>query len=112
MSQQDDRRHHPRVKRIQLAQLSRFDEEGLRADLATGRTLNISRGGIRLELHHALPLRSLLNLSLTLGDTILDVDGKVTYLEAIDDERIAMGVEFVDLTPEGQKLIDEFLTED
>ena len=108
----EDRRTHPRIDRIQLAQMSRFDEDGNRADLATGRTLNISRGGIRLELHHTLPLRSRLKLSLVLGEEILDVDGKVTYLEAIDDERVAMGIAFIDLPEASQELIGAFLDED
>lgn len=107
----EDRRNHPRIDRIQLAQMSRFDENGARADLATGRTLNISRGGIRLELHYALPLRSRVKLSLVLDDQILDVDGSVTYLEALDDERVAMGIKFVDIPADGQALIEQFLDE-
>jgi len=68
MSDHDDRRNHPRIEKCQLVQVSRFDEEGFRADLATGRTLNISRGGLRLELVHPLPLRSEVSLSLALGN--------------------------------------------
>ncbi len=104
-----ERRSHPRIEKIHLVQLSRFDEEGFRADLATGRTLNISHGGLRLELHHALPLRSLVCLSLALGDEILEVDGRVSYLEVLDDERNAIGIEFIELTPAEQQRIDAFL---
>ncbi|NJL29943.1 MAG: PilZ domain-containing protein [Thermoanaerobaculia bacterium] len=104
-----DRRNEPRVGKVQLVQITRFDEEGFHADIATGRTLNVSRGGIRLELHHALPLRSVVNLSVLLGEDILEVTGKVVYLEAIDDERCAMGVAFGDLSPTQVQQIERYL---
>lgn len=89
-----------RVAQIQLVQVSRFDEEGFRADLATGRTINISRGGLRLELHHPLPLRSEVELDLALEDGLVHVSGTVVYLEVIDEERCFMGIAFKNLSPE------------
>lgn len=89
-------RRYPRVKKLNLVQVSRFNEEGFRADLATGRTLDISRGGMRLELHHPLPLRSIVGVTLALDNEIVEVQGKVVYLEEIDDERCAMGIEFTE----------------
>lgn len=105
----DDRRHDPRIAKFQLVQVTRFNEEGFRADLATGRTLNISRGGLRLELLHPLPLRSEVTLSLALGNDIVDVHGRVTYLESLDDERSAMGIQFLDLSAEDARRIDAYL---
>ncbi|MEM7517278.1 MAG: PilZ domain-containing protein, partial [Planctomycetota bacterium] len=84
------RRIDTRVEKVQLVQISRFDEEGFRADLATGRTVNISRGGLRLELHHPLPLRSKVELDLALEDGLVQVSGTVVYLEVIDEERCFM----------------------
>ncbi|RMH17414.1 MAG: hypothetical protein D6696_15805 [Acidobacteria bacterium] len=105
----EERRRGVRIKKIQLVQISRFDEEGFHADLATGRTLNLSRGGMRLELGHSLPLRSLVNVSVALGDEILELTGKVIYLEVIDDERNAMGIAFTDLAPEVQRKLDQIV---
>lgn len=102
----DNERHHPRIKDLNLVQISRFNEEGFRADLATGRTLDISHGGIRLELYHALPLRTVVALTLALEDDLIDVRGKVVYLEEIDDERCAMGIQFLDMTEESRLLLD------
>lgn len=106
-----ERRAAPRVDRIQLVEVSRFDKEGLYADLATGRTLNLSRSGARLEFHHSLPLRSTVELSIVLGDEVVQVTGRVVYLEAIDDERTAMGVTFTELPPGAREALDEFLAE-
>ena len=104
-----ERRQDPRIDKIHLVQVSRFDEEGFRADLATGRTTNISRSGIRLELYHPLPLRSKVSLNLVLGEQILDVSGLVVYLEDLGDERCCMGIRFMDLDEETQVLLDEYV---
>ena len=104
-------RAHPRIKSLNLVQISRFDEEGFRADLATGRTLDISRGGMRLELHHHLPLRSVVGLTLALDNEIVEVRGRVVHLEEIDEERCAMGIQFVDLSAEARAMFDRYLAQ-
>ncbi len=104
-----ERRSSPRIEKVHLVQVNRFDEEGFRADLTTGRTLNISRGGVRLELHHSVPLRSVVSLNLVLGDQILDVSGVVVYLEALDGDRCSMGIEFTGLDGESEAMLEEFV---
>lgn len=104
-----ERRIDTRLDKINLVQVSRFDEEGFRADLKTGRTLNISRGGMRLELHHPLPLRTTVSLNLVLEDRILDISGTVVYLEALDDELSCMGIAFDGLDEETQELLDGYM---
>ena len=105
--QTDDGRHYPRIKDLNLVQISRFDEEGFRADLATGRTLDISPGGIRLELYHHLPLRTVVALTLALEEDLIDVRGKVVYLEEIDDERCAMGIQFTDISAADRERLEQ-----
>jgi hypothetical protein len=105
----DERRIEPRIRKINLVQVSRFDEDGFRADLATGRTLNLSPGGLRLELYHALPLRSRVRLDLALGEELINVEGVVVYLEAIDAERCAMGIAFSNLPDSVAQLIERSL---
>lgn len=104
-----DVRHYLRVKNLSLVQVDRHDEEGLPADLATGRTLDISTGGIRLELHHPLPLRTVVEMSLALDNDLVDVQGKVVYLEEIDDERCAMGIQFIDVSTEALQLLEQYV---
>ena len=107
-NENQERRGDPRIRTLTLVQVSRFDEEGFRADLATGRTLVLSSGGLRLELHHPLPLRSVVGLTLALGNELIQVRGKVVYLEEIDNYRCAMGIEFTDLDEAGTGLLDQF----
>lgn len=105
----DNERHHPRVRNLNLVQISRFDEAGVHADLATGRTLDISTGGIRLELHYSLPLRSVVELTLALDEELIEVRGKVVYLKEIDDERCAMGIQFTDMTAKDRQRLGRHL---
>ncbi len=104
-----EERHHPRVKNLSLVQVDRRNEEGLPADLATGRTLDISPGGIRLELHHPLPLRTIVEMSLALDNDLVDVRGKVVYLEEIDDEHCAMGIQFTDVSEQARRLLEQYV---
>ncbi len=103
----DSHRHFPRIKNVLLVEISNFDERGFRADLATGRTLDISYGGLRLELNHPLPLRSIVVLTLALGDGLAQVKGKVVYLEQVDDHLCAMGIQFIEVPRKSRQLLDE-----
>ncbi len=102
-------RHYPRVKNLKLPQISRHNEEGLQADLATGRTLDISSGGIRLELHHPLPLRTIVEMSLALDNDLVNLRGRVVYLEEIDDDCCAMGIQFIDVGANERQLLDRYV---
>jgi len=105
----EERRQEPRIRKLNLVQVNLFDEEGFRADLATGRTLDISHGGIRLELSHPLPLRSTVDLTLAIAGKIVDVRGTVVYLEVIDGDRCAMGIRFEELGEKAKRVIDDCL---
>lgn len=110
-TENDNRRLASRVERINLVQVSRFDEDGFNADLTTGRTLNLSRTGLRLELHHALPLRSHVRLDLAIGEHLVTVEGIVVYLEALPADRCAMGIAFHQVEPQVQELLDSVVEE-
>ena len=100
-------RHFPRVRNLLLAEISRFDKKGLRADLATARTLDISYGGLRLELGAPLPVPSSVVLTLALGERLVRIKGKTVYLQKVDDDLCAMGVRFTDVAPRARRLLDE-----
>jgi c-di-GMP-binding flagellar brake protein YcgR len=101
-----ERRASPRVDEIQLVQVA---EPGSLSDLTTGRTLNISRGGVRLEMKRQLPLRARVRLSMAVGDEFLTVAGSVVYLEALDRGRCSMGVQFADLDADSQRRLDDYV---
>lgn len=101
-----ERRTYPRVDAVQLVQVA---EPGSLSELTTGRTLNISRGGVRLEMSSQLPLRARVRLSLAVGDEFVTVGGSVIYLEALDGGRCSMGVQFTDLDPDSRRRLDDYV---
>ncbi len=107
--QESVQRHFPRIRNVLLVEISRFDERGFRADMAHGRTLDLSYGGLRLELNHPLPLRSVVALTLALGEGLVQVKGKVVYLQQIEGDRCAMGIQFTDLASRSRRLLDAYV---
>lgn len=105
-----ERRQSPRSERVNLVHLVLRGDDGSQQELATGRTLNLSLGGIRLGLSHGLPLGSQVDLTLLLGEELLDVGGSVVYQEAGDDNLHAVGIEFSRLSPDARAKIERYLT--
>lgn len=102
-------RRHPRIPKLNLVQVARFDEEGNRSDLVVGRTLDLSTGGIRLDLDHDLPPKTVLSVTLALDDKLVEVSGSVVHAQGIEDERYAIGIEFIDLAGEARQLISGYV---
>jgi hypothetical protein len=105
----EDRRREPRVKSLNLVNVSDFTDAGLLTGLEVGKTLDLSHAGLRLEIHHPVPLRSILGLSLALGDELLEVQGEVRSVEVAGEDAYRVGVRFVDPSPETQEVIDAAL---
>ncbi len=102
-----ERRAAPRLPGSGEARVVRVD--GAEAAPATGRTVNISPGGVRLELADALPLRSEVRVSLPIGAEMLTVSGSVVYLEVVDARRCSAGIQFTGLERADRERIDRYL---
>jgi hypothetical protein len=107
----NDRRHEPRIHSMNLVNVAQFDPDGFFAELGMGRTLDLSRGGLRLELTQPLPLRTLVSLSLVLDGSVADVEGEVVYLEVLDEARCAMGIRFTEVSSGTQTILDRHIEE-
>ena len=104
-----ERRQAPRAERVSLVHLVRRGADGSQEELATGRSLNLSLGGIRLALDHGLPLGSLVDLTLLLDGELVDASGSVIYEESGDSHH-AVGIEFVDLSAGARARIQRYLS--
>jgi len=104
-----ERRHEPRVDAVNLINVAEFTEVGFRTDLEIGKTLDLSHDGLRVELSHPLPLRSMVGLSLVLGEALVELHGRVRSMVSVGEHACDMGIEFVDLTPEKYEVLDEYL---
>ena len=101
-----DRRQEPRVQSLNLVNVAQLNLDQDFANLTVGRTMDLSRGGIRLELHTPLPLRSTVRLTIALDGKLVEVEGTVCHLEVIDEHRCSMGIAFDHLNADAQSSID------
>jgi hypothetical protein len=101
-----ERRAAPRVQSINLVSLAQFNESGFFSALDSGRTLDVSPLGIRLELSHPLPLRTVVEMSLALGERLIELEGRVCHLEVIDEHRCMMGIELTRLGDEARAALE------
>jgi hypothetical protein len=89
-----ERRREARAKAITLVSLGQVDDRGEASALTVGRTLDLSRDGVRLEVSHSVPVGGRIRLSLALGETVVEIDGTVRSTTEIDDDQFALGIEF------------------
>ena len=100
-----ERRASPRVDDVQLVQVSepsslvRADDRANPEHLARWRAPRDERSVCRCG--------SRVRLSLAVGDEFLTVGGSVVYLEALDDGRCSMGVQFTDLDAGSRRRLDD-----
>ena len=104
-----DRRHEPRVHSLNLVNVAQLNLDQDFANITVGRTIDLSRGGIRLDLHTPLPLRSTVKLTIALDGKLVEVEGTVCHLEVLDERRCSMGIAFDQLSGEAQAVIDAHL---
>lgn len=104
-----ERRREPRVKVLNLVSVDQRDDDGALTELAVGRTLDLSRRGMRLELTRPLPLRSRVRVTVALADRIVTLDGQVRHTDEMDDGTCSMGIEFIEMSSEQTEALEEFL---
>ncbi|MBN1484196.1 MAG: PilZ domain-containing protein [Chloroflexia bacterium] len=95
-----ERRQYPRSQDWHLVSFTHYDEQGEVDDQGLARTLDMSRGGLLLEMTWALPLGSWLDLELQLQDEILCLQSQVSHVEERPNGRFAVGVAFLDVSEE------------
>lgn len=110
----DSKKHpnyrEPRMRALDLVQIQWTDgESGSHAEIL-GRTLNISKGGMEIEVDRHIPRGTMLRMDVALGGNIItEYQAIVRHVKVLDKKRWAVGVEFFQLSPEGYMLIEEFL---
>jgi uncharacterized protein (TIGR02266 family) len=98
---QNNRRSSPRAV-VAVSVSYRFGNT-----IAAALTLNVSRGGVAVRTTSALDAGTLVRVRFRLPGTAKDVDAeaKVVWI----DRRIGMGLEFTQLGPDAQALINDFV---
>ena len=80
----------------------------------TGFTQNISEGGVFIATHQVFPIGTEFELTLKIGDKVIHPTAKVVWVREPspflpDDIDPGMGLQFVNLTEEEKRIIEEFI---
>ncbi len=105
MAGQNEKRKFPRVIKAYFTAVKWYEDSGEPKLADIGETINISEGGIFLEVSKAAPFLSSLSLHLGFDNEILKVDGEVVHLKVIEEDKIEMGIKFLNLEKKGVELI-------
>lgn len=98
-------RDNPRVSRILLTAIEQFNETGELSEEIMGRTLDVSMGGMKVELKKPLPLLSKITISLGFKDDVIHVEGEIVHLAKNDSGLIDTGIKFENLSEDQQKIL-------
>lgn len=101
----------PRIKSINLVSFARHNEVlKLDEDGGVARTVNLSESGVLLETYTMLPVGSVLEIDLSLGDRLVTLAGEVIRAEP-DKGFFRLGIKFLDSgTPGGRKAVKDYLS--
>lgn len=105
-------RRAPRIKSINLVSYARHNES-LKVDEDGGvaRTVNLSESGILLETYSPLPLDSVIEIDISLGDRLVTVSGEVTRAESVDKGVYRLGIRFREpASSSGRKALRDYLS--
>lgn len=100
-------RRFERVDAIHLSYVC-IDEEGNVVHEGMGRTLNVSEAGILLETPFCTEPGQTLNVTLAIGEELLDVNGRVVRVDE-KAEVCHTGVEFANLSGAERESIAKFI---
>ena len=104
-----ERRHHPRIRALNLISYNCIDEAEEIVAQGMGRTLNISEGGILLETHIPIDPKNSIALTIGLEDELINIKGKVVFSMAGKNEKFEAGIEFREMQDSTLDILKKFI---
>ncbi len=85
------------------------DEKGSVTHEGMGRTLNVSKDGILLEIACEAQLAGHVILQIALEDELVDLKGNIVRCEQKESQEYYAGVEFFDMSDEARSFLNKFI---
>ena len=111
MSMNEERRKWPRIPAEHLVSYTHYDEEGEPDDMGMARTLDLSEGGILLEMARPARPGSRLDVKMVSGEHIIRARGEVVYCHHLSRSRWRVGVSFSEITQSDRGTISSEVAE-
>ena len=106
----ENKRKHERIHSLNLSYIC-LDEDKKIVKQGMGRTLNISESGILLETHFPVEPEHTIQLTISLEENLLDINGKPVHVRSIDGGKYQIGIEFTDLDADSAIVLKQFISE-
>ncbi len=74
-----------------------------------GRTLDMSKDGICLETNSPIDTQYRINMTMFIGDEMVDIDGKVVYCGVGKDNMFKSGIEFIEVDENVLQILDKHI---
>ena len=104
-----ERRIESRLDSLNFVSYSYLDKENNIQIEDIGRTLDISSGGIKMEVpSYKIPALDM-ELYIALEECVLKVKGEIAHLERHDNGCCEIGVRFMEMSAENKKTLEKFL---
>ncbi len=94
----EERRKTPRVPTEHLVSYKVVDERGETDEMGMARTLDLSEGGLVLEMAHPLGEGVQLEIKMVSADQILEARARVVYSKLVASGSWRVGVAFTEIT--------------
>jgi c-di-GMP-binding flagellar brake protein YcgR len=94
VSTSEERRRWARIRAEHLVSYARLDENGEPHDRGMARTLDLSEGGMVLEMTRPADVGEDLQIRMVTGDQILTATATVVYSNPLQTDRWRVGVQF------------------
>jgi hypothetical protein len=98
VSEKGERRRWDRVPAEHLVSYTHFDDDGELDDMGMARTLDLSEGGILLEMARPMGEGSWLEIKMVSGEHIVKARGRVAYSQNLAPDRWRIGLCFTEIT--------------
>ncbi len=112
MNNNPNERKFPRVIKAYFTAAKWYAKNGEPWLADVGATINISEGGLLLEVDKAPPFLATLSLSLGFENEIIKIEGEVARLIKKDNGKIELGIKFTNITDDNREAIHRALLEE
>jgi len=106
----NDKRKHQRYNSLHLVSYKLFSDNNELCGQGVGRTLNISQGGILLEIENQIDGEiKAVHMEIALDDTLIIISGAITFIKKEDKGSTLCGVKFQRITPGSLELLLSYI---
>ncbi|MCF7853261.1 MAG: PilZ domain-containing protein [Candidatus Pacebacteria bacterium] len=106
----DEKRRDTRYDSLNLLDYTVLDQNGKPVDQGMGRTLNVSRNGILLEVLKLMDVANIMQIHIGIQENMVTIiRGQIVHSEQTDNGRYSAGVHFLNIDRRGQQILDKYI---